>query len=96
MQCAAQVLNLAHKALQTTHSFPYRHQVDRALAMGFSLKEFIFGGTTFCCCFPVRFGVIAMALMSMFIAGALAIVSWFEVASKSRMSYRDSNEITLC
>lgn len=49
--------------------------------MGFNLKTFILGGKTFCCCIPVRFGVLAMSFTSMCLAGMLAIVLWYESAS---------------
>ena len=53
------------------------------------LKEFIFGGRHFCCCIPTRFGVVTGSLLQFLVAGALAIILWFEVSSKSlvRLEY---------
>ncbi|KAJ8076505.1 hypothetical protein PM082_000928 [Marasmius tenuissimus] len=46
-----------------------------------NLKEFIFGGKTFCCCLPVRFGLIAMTFLGILFGGLLSIVCWFEVSN---------------
>lgn len=46
-------------------------------------KEFLFGGRHFCCCIPTRFGVVAGSLVQFLVAGALAIILWFEVSSES-------------
>jgi hypothetical protein len=37
--------------------------------MAFSYKELFFGGTTFCCCLPVRVGVIIMTSLGMLLSG---------------------------
>ncbi|KAL0573203.1 hypothetical protein V5O48_008756 [Marasmius crinis-equi] len=47
------------------------------------LKEVIFGGKTFCCCLPVRFGLIAMSFLGILFGGILSIICWFEVANLS-------------
>lgn len=51
-------------------------------------KEFLFGGRHFCCCIPTRFGVVAGSLLQFLIAGALAIILWFEVSSESVLSFQ--------
>jgi hypothetical protein len=51
--------------------------------MAFSLKKFIFGGKTFCCCLPVRFGVLAMTLISILLTGVLLIGIWFKTSRSS-------------
>ncbi|KAF9268934.1 hypothetical protein L218DRAFT_970178 [Marasmius fiardii PR-910] len=45
------------------------------------LKEIIFGGKTFCCCLPVRFGLISMSFLGILFGGILSLVCWFEVAN---------------
>lgn len=54
--------------------------------MAFSYRELFFGGTKFCCCLPVRVGVIIMTVLGMLFAGLLSILLWFEVASTPDMS----------
>ncbi|KAK0212572.1 hypothetical protein DFS33DRAFT_1377052 [Desarmillaria ectypa] len=49
--------------------------------MPFSYRELFFGGTQFCCCLPVRAGVIAMSLLGIILPGILTIILWYEVAS---------------
>ncbi|RXW25601.1 hypothetical protein EST38_g271 [Candolleomyces aberdarensis] len=49
--------------------------------MPFSYREWILGGKTFCCCLPVRFGVIAMSAIGILVAGLLSIVLWFQVSA---------------
>jgi hypothetical protein len=49
--------------------------------MTFSLKEFILGGKTFCCCLPVRLGVIAMSFLGILVSGILTVVIWFVISS---------------
>ncbi|KAK0226197.1 hypothetical protein IW262DRAFT_1294438 [Armillaria fumosa] len=48
--------------------------------MPFSYRELFFGGTQFCCCLPVRAGVIIMSLLGIILSGILTIVLWYEVA----------------
>jgi len=57
--------------------------------MAFSYRELFFGGTKFCCCLPVRIGVIIMTVLGILFAGLLSILLWFEVATTTDMS---SNE----
>lgn len=45
--------------------------------------EFFIGGKHFCCCIPNRFGVVLGSLLTFLVAGALAVIIWFEVASTS-------------
>lgn len=45
------------------------------------LKEIIFGGKTFCCCLPVRFGLITMSFLGILFGGILSIICWFEVST---------------
>ncbi|KAF8910397.1 hypothetical protein CPB85DRAFT_1190089, partial [Mucidula mucida] len=54
--------------------------------MVFSFRELFFGGRTFCCCLPVRSGVIIMTSLGMLLSGILSIVLWYEVASTPDMS----------
>ncbi|KAK0486081.1 hypothetical protein IW261DRAFT_1559507 [Armillaria novae-zelandiae] len=49
--------------------------------MPFSYRELFFGGTQFCCCLPVRAGVITMSLLGIILSGILTIILWYEVAS---------------
>ncbi|TFK25680.1 hypothetical protein FA15DRAFT_755597 [Coprinopsis marcescibilis] len=53
--------------------------------MPFSYRELICGGNTFCCCLPVRMGVISMSVIGMLVAGLLGIVLWFEVSVSPEM-----------
>ncbi|KAI3619024.1 hypothetical protein WG66_000610 [Moniliophthora roreri] len=53
------------------------------------LKEVIFGGQTFCCCLPVRLGVICMSFLGILFGGVLSIVLWFEVAHTPNMESSD-------
>ncbi|TEB38201.1 hypothetical protein FA13DRAFT_1761465 [Coprinellus micaceus] len=48
--------------------------------MVFSHREWIFGGTKFCCCLPVRFGVITMSGFGILVAGFLSLILWFQVS----------------
>jgi len=57
--------------------------------MAFSYRELFFGGTTFCCCLRVRLGVIIMTVLGMLLAGLLAILLWFEVATATDMSSKE-------
>ncbi|KAJ2918025.1 hypothetical protein MD484_g2409, partial [Candolleomyces efflorescens] len=54
--------------------------------MAFSYREWILGGTKFCCCLPVRFGVIFMSGFGILVAGLLSIVLWFQVSSPASMT----------
>lgn len=54
--------------------------------MPFSYRDLFCGGRTFCCCLPVRVGVIIMSLLGIVVAGVLSIVLWFEVASQFCLS----------
>ncbi|KAF8070510.1 hypothetical protein FPV67DRAFT_1487667 [Lyophyllum atratum] len=54
--------------------------------MAFSYRELFCGGKTFCCCLPVRMGVIIMSLLGILFGGVLSIVLWFEVASTADMT----------
>ncbi|TFK44764.1 hypothetical protein BDQ12DRAFT_673536 [Crucibulum laeve] len=54
--------------------------------MPFSYRDLFLGGSTFCCCLPVRVGVIIMTILGMFFAGILSIVLWFEVSSTIDMT----------
>ncbi|KAF9012388.1 hypothetical protein BDQ17DRAFT_1343794 [Cyathus striatus] len=54
--------------------------------MPFSYRDLFFGGTTFCCCLPVRMGVISMSILGILVAGVLSLILWFEVATTPDMS----------
>ncbi|KAJ4483348.1 hypothetical protein J3R30DRAFT_3447781 [Lentinula aciculospora] len=56
------------------------------------LKDAIFHGRTFCCCLPVRFGVISMSFLGILFGGLFAILLWFEVSDTS--SSMDPHERT--
>ncbi|KAJ3920439.1 hypothetical protein F5877DRAFT_38140 [Lentinula edodes] len=55
-------------------------------------KDAIFHGKTFCCCLPVRFGVISMSFLGILFGGLLSILLWFEVSDTS--SSMDPHERT--
>ncbi|KAF5380443.1 hypothetical protein D9615_004473 [Tricholomella constricta] len=54
--------------------------------MAFSYRELFCGGKTFCCCLPVRMGVIIMSLLGILFGGFFTIVLWFEVANTVDMT----------
>ncbi|KAH6910375.1 hypothetical protein BKA70DRAFT_1147394 [Coprinopsis sp. MPI-PUGE-AT-0042] len=54
--------------------------------MPFSYRDLICGGKTFCCCLPVRLGVISMSILGMLVAGILSIGLWFEVSANTYLS----------
>ncbi|KAJ8503130.1 hypothetical protein ONZ45_g11122 [Pleurotus djamor] len=54
--------------------------------MAFSYRDLFFGGKTFCCCIPVRIGVLIMSFLGMLLAGILSILLWFQVASTPDMT----------
>lgn len=54
--------------------------------MPFSYRELICGGKTFCCCLPVRLGVISMSILGMLVAGILSIGLWFESSVNTYLS----------
>ncbi|KAJ3758207.1 hypothetical protein EV360DRAFT_44432 [Lentinula raphanica] len=56
------------------------------------LKDAIFHGKTFCCCLPVRFGVISMSFLGILFGGIFSILLWFEVSDTS--SSMDPHERT--
>jgi hypothetical protein len=52
--------------------------------MGFLRWYFL--SKTFCCCLPVRAGVIVMSFLSILVAGILSLLIWYEVASAAEIS----------
>ncbi|KAF8161150.1 hypothetical protein B0H34DRAFT_368361 [Crassisporium funariophilum] len=54
--------------------------------MPFSYRQLFLGGTTFCCCLPVRMGVISMTILGCLVAGLLTVILWFEISSTKGMS----------
>ncbi|EIN11330.1 hypothetical protein PUNSTDRAFT_118791 [Punctularia strigosozonata HHB-11173 SS5] len=54
--------------------------------MTFSLKEHVFGGRTFCCCLPLRLGVVIISFVSLLLSGFLSVILWYEVRVTSTMS----------
>lgn len=50
--------------------------------MPFSYRDLFCGGKTFCCCLPVRMGVIIMSVLGILFGGVLSIILWYEVASE--------------
>ncbi|THU95672.1 hypothetical protein K435DRAFT_123839 [Dendrothele bispora CBS 962.96] len=55
------------------------------------LKEVLFQGKTFCCCLPVRVGVICMSFLGICFGGLLSFICWFQVANAPELT---SNERT--
>ncbi|KIK67371.1 hypothetical protein GYMLUDRAFT_37478 [Collybiopsis luxurians FD-317 M1] len=47
------------------------------------LKDAIFHSKTFCCCLPVRFGLISMSLLGILFGGLFSVLLWFEVSDTS-------------
>ncbi|PSR81137.1 hypothetical protein PHLCEN_2v6472 [Hermanssonia centrifuga] len=58
-----------------------------------SIKEFFIGGKRFCCCLPTRFGVIIGSLLTFLVAGALAIIIWFEVATDHDITFSHADRV---
>lgn len=61
--------------------------------MSFHFKDFIRGiwrREQFCCCLPVRFGVICMSTVGIAITGVLTIALWHEVASNMMTAHANS------
>jgi len=54
--------------------------------MAFSYRELFFGRTKFCCCIPVRLGVIAMAILGIIFSAVLSIVLWYELSASPHVS----------
>lgn len=61
------------------------NSTNQSTIMAFSYKEIYCGSTIFCCCIPVRIGVITMSCLGICFAGMLAIVLWFEFFTSSGM-----------
>ncbi|KJA14133.1 hypothetical protein HYPSUDRAFT_49424 [Hypholoma sublateritium FD-334 SS-4] len=57
--------------------------------MPFSYRRLFFGGTTFCCCLPVRLGVIVMSSLGCLVAGVLMVLLWFELATTLYMTTQE-------
>ncbi|KAF8664370.1 hypothetical protein AX16_000742 [Volvariella volvacea WC 439] len=53
--------------------------------MASAIGRLCFDKKKFCCCLPVRIGVIIMSAIGMLLAGLLMIVIWFEVSSNHTM-----------
>ncbi|TDL24313.1 hypothetical protein BD410DRAFT_820447 [Rickenella mellea] len=54
--------------------------------MGNPVTRWVFRRQKFCCCLPVRMGVIAMSALSVLLAGFFAVILWFEVATQNTTS----------
>ncbi|KAF8973207.1 hypothetical protein BDZ97DRAFT_1990447 [Flammula alnicola] len=57
--------------------------------MPFSYRRLFFGGTTFCCCLPVRFGVIVMSSLGCLVSGVMMILLWFEISTTLYMTTQE-------
>jgi len=51
--------------------------------MAFSYRELFLGGTKFCCCIPVRAGVIIMTVLGMLFSFVLSVALWYGVSTKN-------------
>ncbi|KAI0342084.1 hypothetical protein BDW22DRAFT_1308533, partial [Trametopsis cervina] len=63
--------------------------------LSYAAKELVFGGKRFCCCIPTRFGVIAGSLLTFIVAGVLAVILWFEVATQHDMRFTETERRNL-
>lgn len=50
--------------------------------MGFSYRDFFLARTKFCCCIPVRVGVIIMAVLGIIFSAVLSIALWYELSGE--------------
>ncbi|KDR75832.1 hypothetical protein GALMADRAFT_248557 [Galerina marginata CBS 339.88] len=57
--------------------------------MPFSYRQLFLGGTTFCCCLPVRMGVISMSILGCLVAGLLTVILWFELESTTDLTSQE-------
>ncbi|KAF9227421.1 hypothetical protein BS17DRAFT_764653 [Gyrodon lividus] len=61
--------------------------------MSFDLKAWLFQSSSFCCCIPVRAGVVSMSILTFLLSGAISVIIWFEVfhsyefSSKERVAF---------
>jgi len=55
--------------------------------MAFSFKAWFLERKYFCCCHPVRFGVLVMSFLSWILSGAVSFLLWFEIASEDSISF---------
>lgn len=62
--------------------------------MAFSYRDLFCGGKTFCCCLPVRVGVIIMSVLGILFGGVLSIVLWF-VASEFSQALNSNSLLIL-
>ncbi|KAI0267159.1 hypothetical protein BC834DRAFT_822911 [Gloeopeniophorella convolvens] len=57
--------------------------------MGHGVLYWIFQRERFCCCLPVRVCVVITSLLGLLLAGLLAIVMWFEVATADALTDKE-------
>ena len=55
--------------------------------MGNAVADWVFRRQKFCCCLPVRMGVIVMSFITTLLSGLLMIVLWYELAGECYESY---------
>lgn len=55
--------------------------------MPFSYRELFLGRTKFCCCIPVRIGVIIMAVLGIVFSAVLSIALWYEVSGEHSIPF---------
>jgi hypothetical protein len=48
----------------------------------FSYRTLFFKGTRFCCCLPVRLGVIIMAFLGIIVSAVFSIALWYELSGR--------------
>ncbi len=70
----------SHKFYFVTTSIPPSHLYLPLQVMGRGVIYYIFQRPRFCCCLPVRMGVIIMSFLGIILSGLLSIVCWFEVS----------------
>ncbi|TFK75378.1 hypothetical protein BDN72DRAFT_874593 [Pluteus cervinus] len=57
-----------------------------SLDSSFGFRNFFFARQKFCCCLPVRLGVITMSMLGLLFSGILSIALWFEISSNDDLN----------
>ncbi|KIJ18773.1 hypothetical protein PAXINDRAFT_129187 [Paxillus involutus ATCC 200175] len=57
--------------------------------MQFDLKAWLFHSSSFCCCIPVRAGVVSMSILTFLLSGAISVIIWFEVSHSYELSNKE-------
>jgi hypothetical protein len=66
---------------------PHSYTVAASQNMAFSFKAWFFERKFFCCCLPVRFGVIVMSFLTWLLSGGASFLLWFEATSQSSVHF---------